>query len=271
MTSYQITAPEPFNFTHTEEWPRWIRRFERFRQASGLVEKSEENQVNTLIYSMGDNADDIFQAFKLSVEDMKKYDTVKGKFDNYFIKKKNIIYERAKFNSRRQEESEPVDVFITALYNLAEKCEYESLHDEMIRDRIVVGIADQVLSERMQLDENLTLEKAAKMARQSEAVKKQQPEIRGTTIKEDLDAIKTGKHKALKQRRPTPQSHASNPHHKAMPAIHPDDHQRTPKEKQLVQDVAKLLLMGETCALQRTPNATDVGKQDILKINAGAQ
>ena len=37
---------------------------------------------------MGDSADDIFQAFKLSVEDMKKYDTVKGKFDNYFIKKK---------------------------------------------------------------------------------------------------------------------------------------------------------------------------------------
>ena len=88
MTSYQVTAPEPFNFTHTEEWPRWIRRFKRFRQASGLVEKSEENQVNTLIYSMGDDADDIFQAFKLSVEDMKKYDTVKGKFDNYFIKKK---------------------------------------------------------------------------------------------------------------------------------------------------------------------------------------
>ena len=188
-------------------------------QVSGLVEKSEENQVSTLIYSMGDNADDIFQAYKLSVEDMKKYDTVKGKFDNYFIKKKNIIYERAKFKCRRQEESEPVDVFITVLYNLAEKCEYKSLHDEMIRDRIVVGIADQVLSERMQVDENLTLEKAAKMARQSEAVKKQQPEIRGTTTKEDLDAIKTGKHKALKQTRPTPQSHASNPSRR--PPMHP--------------------------------------------------
>ena len=33
-----------------------------------------------------------------------------------------------------------MDVFITALYNLAEKCEYKSLHDEMIRDRTVVGM-----------------------------------------------------------------------------------------------------------------------------------
>ena len=88
---------------------------------------------------------------------MKKYDTVKETFDNHFMKKKNTIYERAKFNSRRHEESKPVDVFITALYNLAKKCEYKSLHDEMIPDRIVVRIADQALSERMQLDGNLTL------------------------------------------------------------------------------------------------------------------
>jgi len=27
-----------------EEWPKWLRRFERFRQASGLKEKSEEAQ-----------------------------------------------------------------------------------------------------------------------------------------------------------------------------------------------------------------------------------
>jgi len=60
MASYQIPVLERFNFTKPEEWPKWIRRFERFRQASGLSEKSEENQVNMLVYSMGDKADDIF-------------------------------------------------------------------------------------------------------------------------------------------------------------------------------------------------------------------
>ena len=74
-----------------------------------------------------------------------------------------------------QEEAEPVDAFITALYNLASKCDYGTLNDELIRDRIVVGIRNQSLSEKMQLDETLTLEKAARMARESKAVKKQQP------------------------------------------------------------------------------------------------
>ena len=78
-----------------------MRRFERFQKASGLEEKDEEVQVNTLIYTMGDDADDILHSFPLSAADSKKYDTVKAKFDAHFVKRRNVIYERAKFNLRR--------------------------------------------------------------------------------------------------------------------------------------------------------------------------
>ena len=57
--AYQIAPPAPMDFAKSEEWPKWIRRFERFRQASGLSGKPDADQVNTLIYSMGDEADDI--------------------------------------------------------------------------------------------------------------------------------------------------------------------------------------------------------------------
>ena len=47
---------------------------------------------------------------------------------------------------RRQEEGEPVDSFITLLsYQLAEHCNYHDVHDEMIRDQIVVGLRDSNL------------------------------------------------------------------------------------------------------------------------------
>ena len=49
-----------------------------------------------------------------------------------------------------------------ALYNLAEDCEYGQMRSEMIRDRLVVGIKDTNLSERLQLDPQLTLETAKK-------------------------------------------------------------------------------------------------------------
>ncbi len=94
MATYQIPPVEPFDFSKPEEWPKWIRRFERFRVASEL------SGENTLVYSMGDKSDDILQAFNLSAEDAKNYATVKGKA--HFVKRRNTIYERAKFNQRTQ-------------------------------------------------------------------------------------------------------------------------------------------------------------------------
>ena len=61
-----------------------------------------------------------------------------------------------------------------ALYSLAVNCEYGVLQDEMIRDRLVVGIRDTALSKKLQLDADLTLEKAKKSIHQREAVREQQ-------------------------------------------------------------------------------------------------
>lgn len=104
--------------------------------------------------------------------------TTRSKFKMHFVKRRNTIYERAKFNSRKQEQGEAVDDFIVDLYALAEPCQYSNLREEMIRDRIVVGIRDGRLAEKLQLDSGLMLEKAVTGARQSEAVKKQQSTVR---------------------------------------------------------------------------------------------
>ena len=49
----------------------------------------------------------------------------------------------------------------------------------MIRDRIVVGIRDKALSERLQLDIKLTLESAKTSVRQREAIHEQQQLLKG--------------------------------------------------------------------------------------------
>jgi len=123
---------------------------------------------------MGDEADDILLSFNLTPDEMKQYDVVKNKFENHFIAKRNVIYERAKFNVRIQNEGEPVESFITDLHCLAEHCEFGTLKDQLIRDRIVVGLRNKQLSEKLQLDPDLTLEKAMFKVKQSEEVKKQQ-------------------------------------------------------------------------------------------------
>ena len=86
---YPVSPQGSFNFSQLQEWPKWIRRFERFRIAAELVAKDEEAQFNMLIYTMGDEADDILRSFKLSDADAKKYSVVKEKF-NHFIRKRNV-------------------------------------------------------------------------------------------------------------------------------------------------------------------------------------
>ena len=118
------------------------------------------------------HGDDILSSFGLGEDDKNKYDTVKEKFQGYFIKKHNVIFERAKFNMRSQLEGESVDSFVTALHGLAEHCNFRDLKEELIRDRMVVGLRDVTLSEKLQMDPDLTLEKAVTSAKQRESVRK---------------------------------------------------------------------------------------------------
>jgi hypothetical protein len=87
------------------------------------------------------------------------------------VERSNVIFERARFNKRVQGEKESVIDFIEALYELAETCQFGDLKNELIRDRIVVGIRNASLSQKLMQDEKLTLDKAVKEAKRSELVK----------------------------------------------------------------------------------------------------
>ena len=182
--SLQLRTPEPFDFKQPDNWPKWKKRFEQFRVASGLATEDESRQVNTLLYCLGEEADDVLASTNITDEGKKKYATVVEKFDAFFQVRKNVIFERARFNRRNQLDGESIEQYITVLYRLVDSCEYGTLKEEMLRDRIVVGIRDQALSQRLQCDASLTLEKAKKKVRQSEAVAEQGLQLRGDGSKQ---------------------------------------------------------------------------------------
>ena len=155
-----LQPPESFNFQMPDEWPRWRKRFEQF--ASGLGSKSEDQQINTLLYCLGEESDDVLTSTGVTDEERKSYKDVLGKFDSFFKVRRNVIFERALFNRRYQTEGETAEQYIVALYNLASNCDYGEMQDQMIRDRLVVGIRNNSLSEQLQMDAELTLEKAKK-------------------------------------------------------------------------------------------------------------
>ena len=103
----------------------------------------------------------------------KRNDKVVEAFDNYFKVLKNVIFERARFNKQNQLSNELAEQFITVIHKMAENCELGNMKDELIRDRIVVGIRNESLSEHLQIEAELTLHKTKRLIRQREAVREQ--------------------------------------------------------------------------------------------------
>ena len=79
--------------------------------------------------------------------------------------------------------------FIEALTELAETCQFGMLKEELIRDRIAVGIRNAQLSQRSMLNEKLTLDKAINEAKSSELTKQHHEILKGDSEDEQIDRI----------------------------------------------------------------------------------
>ena len=80
MAAFLVSPPEVFDSSKPDSWWKWIQQFECFCKASRLDTKGHKSQVNMLIYTMGDKADDILSSFEPSEDNQKKYSVVKDKF-----------------------------------------------------------------------------------------------------------------------------------------------------------------------------------------------
>ena len=76
VRTMNLQPPTPFSFGKSEEWPKWKRRFEQYREAFGLAEKGEQRQVSTLLYCLGeeaeDSAEEVLDTTRISGDDRKK-------------------------------------------------------------------------------------------------------------------------------------------------------------------------------------------------------
>jgi len=91
MTTLNLTPPTTFSFKKTEEWSKWKRCFEQYRQVAGLAGESDERQVSTLLYCLGEDAEDMLDTTRISAEEKKKYAKVVVAFDAHFKVRKHYF------------------------------------------------------------------------------------------------------------------------------------------------------------------------------------
>ena len=99
------------------------------REASGLDGSAETKQISTLLYCLGEEAEAVLASTNVTAAERKEYKKVLEKHDSFFEVRKNMIYERARFNRRRQQSGETAEQFIMVLYDLAENCNYNDMKE----------------------------------------------------------------------------------------------------------------------------------------------
>ena len=169
----KFSPPSPLDLSAPEKGPEWRQRFKRYRVATKLKDEEGDVQVSTLIYSMGPEAETVFNTFKFNAEADKTSFDILVKLYDYFAPWKNVIHERAIFYIKNQKQGETAELLIRTLYGMVEKCEFGDRKEDHIRDIIVTGLSDKELSHELQLISDLNLNTAAQLAKQRETVKSQ--------------------------------------------------------------------------------------------------
>lgn len=155
--------------SRADAWKRWRQQFNLFVKASGVKSESSGVQASLLVNLIGPEGFDVYQTF--SFENDKDKDDVNviiKKFDKYFGAKINITLVRYKFFTRNQDDGESIQTYVTALRLLSKDCEFGTLQEELIKDRIVCGVRNPTVRDRLLRCEDLDLDKAIKLCQAEE-------------------------------------------------------------------------------------------------------
>ena len=118
-----------------------------------------------------EEAREIFSTFTDWSEegDESKTAPVLAKFEAYCQPRKNVPFERYRFNRHVQEPGETYDQYRTTLRKIADGCEFDTITpNQILRDRLVFGIRDGKVRERLLRESNLTLQKTDEICHAAE-------------------------------------------------------------------------------------------------------
>lgn len=188
---------ETFKIEEITAWQKWKQKFNIYLKASGKSDSQEDVQIAILLNMIGDECLDIYNTFPQ--EKTKKIEDVIRCFDEYFLPKANITMETFKFHNIMQKDEQSIDSYIVELKSQAANCSFvctneeckKSYMDRMIKDKIILGIKDKQIQQRLIRETNMTLDKIQDYCKSIELSKQHIKLLTKSEEEEEVNFIKT--------------------------------------------------------------------------------
>ena len=179
----------------SSEWRKWIRAFQDYLLAIDVTAETvaaERRKLALFRTIGGEDVRELYSQMEFLNEtdpdnvvviregaEGRRLEEVITRFTDYCNPRSSIIVQRLEFHNCKQN-GEQLDVFLMRLRRLAEGCDFGTQRDGLIRDKLLFGLDDVGLRDRLmrEADDRLTLEYVVKAVRVDETAKL----LRNTTL-----------------------------------------------------------------------------------------
>lgn len=191
---YRMPAPLDVNESNYEQWKRFHVNFKIFLTAAGLNRTAENRKAAVFLNCIGPCGQELYYNTLINDEDVDKeykLDEVIELFENHFKPKTNEVISTFLFNKRLQQDGEGFDQFYTEIRKIARSCNFNIFKDRMLRDRIIHGINNKKVQQKLLEKKELSLDQAVEICRASELSNNHAKTInQQQTSSPEVDAVK---------------------------------------------------------------------------------
>ena len=146
-----------------EDWVEYAERLESYFVANDITDVAKRRAI--LLNAVGPTTYRLIKTLCLPGKPKDHtFRELVEKVKIHFNRKPSPIIKRYEFNTRKQRPGESVAEYVAALRKIAEHCEYGGTLNDMLRDRLVCGIADKRVQNRYLREAKLTYTEARDMA-----------------------------------------------------------------------------------------------------------
>ena len=162
-----------------DDWTQYVERLEFHFVAHDITDAAKKKA--TLLSVCG------AETYKLMCDLLaplkpkdKTFQELKDLVQKHLKPKPSVMVQRYKFNTRVQNSGEGVACFVAGLRHIAQDCNYGDALLDMLRDRLVCGVASERVQRRLLAEPNLTFDIAFATATAMEAADKNASDLQTT-------------------------------------------------------------------------------------------
>ena len=142
-SNFPVPQPMVYKGDRETNWEFFRQQCEDYEVATELSKQVTPVRLASLRSLMGKDCLQIFRNLSLYPAQQESVTSYLDALEAYFKPQRNVVYERYVFNTCVQTQDESVDAYVKRLRKLASSCDFGVLTNELIRDRLVIGVRDK--------------------------------------------------------------------------------------------------------------------------------